>query len=356
MMNWGYQFSRKELDLGIGYNFLTEDVFDRNLSFESSTHALFLSARQNYQDIYSFELGIRYNYLNLLNKHFLEPRFSLVYKPADPLSFKFGGGLYQQYISQLVDFHDLGINDQVWIMADGENFPIIKSSQLNFGVIYQLRNLLFEAEIYYKMINGISGVNFNLEPSLEDPFGTGEAASRGFDLMIKNKWGNYSSWLSYTLNDIDYKFKIVNQNNSFAADHDQRHSINWVHNFKIRDFELGLVWKIGSGRPYTLTRSIAENQDAKDNTKWYIVYDKENDLRLLDYHRLDFSARYKFVGDKVRGAVNVSLLNVYNRRNQLSKDYFSAFDYESANPVPEILEFNRFLLGITPNIAFRLQW
>jgi hypothetical protein len=67
-----------------------------------------------------------------------------------------------------------------------------------------------------------------------------------------------------------------------------------------------------------------------------------------------FSSTYDFTiakGNKLRGKVGLSIRNIYNRKNVISKEYRGN---NSLNDPVELIE--KFSIGITPNFMFRLYW
>ncbi|NRA92588.1 MAG: hypothetical protein HRU26_07870, partial [Psychroserpens sp.] len=85
-----------------------------------------------------------------------------------------------------------------------------------------------------------------------------------------------------------------------------------------------------------------------------VFNDGINNQRLPDYHRLDFSSTYSFnfsEGSKVRGKVGLSIRNVYAKDNLISREYLGNNDF---NNTIELID--RFSIGFTPNVMFRVYW
>ena len=79
-----------------------------------------------------------------------------------------------------------------------------------------------------------------------------------------------------------------------------------------------------------------------------------NTKSLPEYHRLDVSATCDFrfsKENKLRGKLGVSLRNVYDRENHLSKEYTGN---NSLNDPIEVVD--KFSLGFTPNFLVRMYW
>jgi hypothetical protein len=75
---------------------------------------------------------------------------------------------------------------------------------------------------------------------------------------------------------------------------------------------------------------------------------------LPNYHRLDLSSTYAFnftEGSKLRGKVGLSIRNVYNKNNLISREYLGNNDFNN-----DIEVIDKFSLGFTPNLMFRVYW
>ena len=331
----------------------------RSGAVKNNTHSIFLSSKQNYKDLYSFNLGLRYNYVSSINRHFFEPRFSLIYKPLDALSFRLNGGLYQQYSSQIRDLNNLGINNSLWAFANNDDIGIINSGQLSFGFLYNSANLSIDAEVYYKILSGITALDLAYGNISSAPLTTGDVVSRGFDFMINRKIGKYNTWISYTLNRTNFKFEELNRGNSFSAPHDQRHLVSWVHEMTMGKWQWSLSWKYATGLPYTEVLGIDKFTDPMGKpTQFYLLYDKMNEGRLPAYHRLDMSLKYRFYGkdNDLNGSLTLSALNLYDRSNVLARKYYIELHDDKPITTASLIQFDRFLLGLTPNLSFRLNW
>jgi len=104
-----------------------------------------------------------------------------------------------------------------------------------------------------------------------------------------------------------------------------------------------LKWQ--TGKPYTIAKERSDGLEFNDGI---------NTGKLPIYHRLDFSSTYDFKiskRDKLRGKVGLSVRNILNRKNLISIEYRGNNSLE--DPI-ELME--KFSIGITPNLMFRLYW
>ncbi len=109
--------------------------------------------------------------------------------------------------------------------------------------------------------------------------------------------------------------------------------------------QFALGWKWQTGKPYTIAEQGNEVLEFNKGI---------NTGQLPIYHRLDFSSTYNFKmskRNKLRGKVGLSIRNIYNRRNLIGLEYRGNNSLDDPIKVIE-----RYSLGITPNLMFRLYW
>ena len=90
-----------------------------------------------------------------------------------------------------------------------------------------------------------------------------------------------------------------------------------------------------------------------------IAYGEINSGRLGKYHRLDFSSSYNFNFKKNsnwKGEIAISVLNIYNRKNELSRTFEIGESENQDTDEIEIREVNLTSLGITPNLMLRVKF
>ena len=158
--------------------------------------------------------------------------------------------------------------------------------------------------------------------------------------------------MSYSLINNEFTFADINSGNSFPGNFDITHHLNWSHTYEWYRFNVSLGWNIRTGIPYTRALGISETNDG-----FVIDYDETNKERLPNYHRLDISTTYKFnisENGKWKGKLGFSLLNIYNKKNTLSRTYEKRQSVDQNNQ--ELREINKSSLGITPNLVFRIEF
>jgi hypothetical protein len=123
------------------------------------------------------------------------------------------------------------------------------------------------------------------------------------------------------------------------------HSVSAALNYKLDGFQFALGWKSQTGKPYTIANYSSDGLEFNDGI---------NTGELPIYHRLDLSSTFNFKMskyNKLRGKIGLSIRNIYNRKNLISKEYRGN---NSINDPIELIE--KLSIGITPNIMFRMYW
>ncbi|MEQ8471957.1 MAG: TonB-dependent receptor plug domain-containing protein [Marinoscillum sp.] len=344
----GYQLNRNHTryafeDFGPAYE-LVLDQDDRTLL----VNAAFTEYKYGGDRLFA-TVGLRGNYYHDFNKFYLEPRAYLSWKLFDPLKITASGEYRTQFISQIKEsvVSDLSLENQVWKLASTDRFPIIESFQLTSGVVYSRNGWFFESEAYLKQIEGVTSLTFGFLNPVDNDYRIGDSQILGLDVFLKKNWGGYKSWVSYSYLHTRNTFTGLNNGASFPGNWNIRHFVNWSHFYTLGDFYLSLGWKWHTGKAYTDV--VLEGGG---NGPVTVGFDEINGENLPVYHRLDFSALYEIqTGNKVRYRVGLSVLNVYNRKNILNREFRTTPTLDN-----ELIDTRIYSLGITPNLVFRLFW
>ena len=346
----GYEFTNNKVryDLKRSYSDIPEFNYTLGENNQNNTHAFFSDYLYKKEDKLTLQLGLRASYFSLTNKVFLAPRFYGQIKVFPSFWLKASAELKQQNISQIIELStsDFGLENQVWALASNE-IPLLKSNQFTLGFMYRKNNWTIDIDVYRKEINGLTSLTKGFNNSNTN-FSEGKSITTGIDVLIKKKWQNYNSWISYSFGNTNFMFSEINNGEKFAGNYDIKHQFLWSHNLKIGDFDFSLGWSLRTGIPYTKATGI----NSEDN----LIYEKTNKSRLPNYHKLDFSATYSFHFNstkKWKGKVGLSLLNIYNQRNILQRNYTIAV---AENNNLTLNQIDTYSLGFTPNLVFRVRF
>jgi hypothetical protein len=200
---------------------------------------------------------------------------------------------------------------------------------------------------FYKKIDGISALSLGFLNPDDAQFHIGEREVLGLDFYLKKDFRPFKTWLSYSFSNAKSKFEGLNNNKDFTSSTNIRHSVTTSVAFRKRQFQIALAWHWRTGKPFT---------------KGIIPFDPNspvefigiNGERLPSYHRMDLSTTYDFYfskDKKIKGKVGFSVRNIYDQKNQLSREYFGNNNLD--DPIRVV---DKFSLGITPNFLFRTSF
>lgn len=350
------------LDIGYTLNVLDVDYFldqnsnsDVDISGMNSARGSFhnLSASLQWErEKLMVRAGLGSTHYNEFGQWFFSPRFNLQYLLNEDFKFKFSSGIFQQFVNQLEIVGNTAINSRnnLWILSNEETGNQLNAIKTATGFVYQSKNWLFDVEAYYHKTKGISSLSTLLDDdSLID--GSGESDIIGLDILLKRNWKHYNLWLNYTLSKNTYSLPSSNFEN-FPANNDQRHNLGVFNTLKVSNWGFSWTYMYKSGLPFSLPTGIGQGTSEGNS----LIYERINDQRLAHYDRLDLGVSYrtKLKKEKINFEVAVSILNVLDRRNIFSKDFFIA-DLESSDQL-QINSIERFQLKRTPQILLRLYW
>jgi ferric enterobactin receptor len=297
--------------------------------------------------------GIRISRFDRSGHTYADPRLSVSWFVNEALTLKGATGRYHQFASRVTREDVLQGNRQFWAVADDVLVPVTEARHVVIGGTVRRGSLLFDVEIFDKNTTGLTEFAPRFaEPSQEVDywsfFYTGDATSRGVDVLVQQKVGRHTGWIGYTNSRVTYRFPGL-QAEAFPADQDRRHELKGVSVVDVGDWTLSGTWVLASGRPYTQAVGTELFTLPSGGTIGRFVVDQKNGARLPPYHRLDLALnrRIDFLGDTRDGLLSVTVFNLYNRRNVWYKEF---------QPVGgQLIEENIRLMGLTLNasVTFR---
>ncbi|WP_438424694.1 TonB-dependent receptor [Aquimarina macrocephali] len=339
----GYQF----IETGItNLNDVDTPVFIEQQVRVIRTHGLFSQANYKTKNKTTFfSLGIRYNYNDKFNTHFIEPRVSYNQRLGKYFNLEVLGEFKHQNTSQVINFQNdfLGIEKRRWILANEEDIPVIKSKQASLGLQYNQKGWLITAEGYHKIVEGITARSQGFQNQYEFVRSVGDYRVSGLEFLINKRFTSISTWLSYSYVNNEYTFQTFEER-EFPNNIDIAHSVTWGATYSFKGFKVsaGLNWNSGlpTTRPLFSEPVVGEE----------INYDKANSDTLQEYFRLDFSAIYDFnLSKTIKAHTGVSVWNVTDNDNIVTNYYFLN---QEKTPQEKI----KTTLGVTPNVVFRVSF
>lgn len=301
--------------------------------------------------------GLRAIYYSNIKEIKLSPRLAANYNLSNIVKFKAAYGLEQQVVRQL-DYEYRNQPLQLWVAAGNNNIPVLSSSNIMIGSTIKLGYVNLDIEFYQKNKTGVleyavptpSNPSYSEEQEREYSLFTGNGITRGIDLILGSGYGQYDTYLSYTLSSSKQQFEEIFRNKLFPSENDRRHQFKWINSLITGDFIWGLNTVFVSGRPYIDIGNILP----KDN-----IRDKDPNMirkRLRPYHRIDMSAAYQFTIGSIKSNLSLSIFNLLNTKNVNYLQSISTQVEVNQVPVNTILGAETNLLNRTINLGFRVDF
>ncbi len=280
-----------------------------------------------------------------------EPRLSLRYTLDEKSSIKASYQRMVQYV-QRARSSTAGAPFDTWYTTNN-NIPPQTSNQVALGYFRNFADNAVEtsAEFYYKSIGQLSDYVDNADilgnEYLEKELRIGRGWSYGMELLAKKKEGDLTGWLSYTWSRTERKVPGINEGDPYFAPYDQRHNLSLTMAYPIKDWlEVSTNFAYRSGKAITLPVGRLEYQG-----DLVPVYGDRNVNRLPAYHRVDFGVTLgkNDKGEKFSSHWDISVYNVYARKNPITVDYS---ENDQGEPISEIVYIPGPLPAITWNFVF----
>lgn len=265
-----------------------------------------------------------------LNKYFsgktsyfsFQPRLRIHYKFRQKWSLDVGYTSMQQSLHRL-SISRTSLPVDFWIPSTDIIKPQV-SNQLSAGVSGDLLHglLSLSIESYYKSMKNVA--DYLLIPPMDssqekkesswDPKVTsGKGAAYGIEISIRKSNGQLKSWFSYALSWSNRTFPEINNGKTFPFKYERRHSINIINVLKLsKHFDVSCIFSFQStAKPPVLTIKTSDTTSMAEHLRATAALTEQ-----LAYHRLDLGVNWFMqYGKGVSGILNLSVLNVYNRKN-----------------------------------------
>lgn len=304
-------------------------------------------------------IGVRGNYYNRSDNVTLDSKVSLTYILNKDLFVKTSVGQMHQFLRQNIteDFDDYKSSNQIWSLAQNKD-EIVIGKQAMLGAIYKKGRWLIDMEAYLKRIENVhnligddimtnpgsggsgGGGPGDVNPaggnSLNPPYSLVNIRSKGVDVLIKKKWNQVDTWISYSLS----KTELLTDSVS-PMYFDQRHVFSITGIIPYKRFTFSLSWNLSSGLPVL---PINFTGDPNESSSIDIPYDD----RYPAQHQLDLSITSKIFmkNTKIDGVIGFSLLNAYNQENIVNNFYH----------IEDVEDVYRYGIGITPNLQIEISF
>lgn len=278
----------------------------------------------------------------------LQPRLSGRMLLTDELSLKVGYARTTQYM-HLLSNSAISLPTDLWVPVTARIAPMT-ANQVAAGLSYNVRYLFdVSLEGYYKQMNNLmeyrDGASFfGTSTNWEDKVCLGRGWAYGVELLLQRSVGEFTGWIGYTWSHTDRLFdkpgQELNNGKVFPAKYDRRHDISIVAMYKFSDhFEASISWVYSTGNTATLAYQEFENPNDNsyyddyyyDYSESLNYYSGRNNFRMPAYHRMDISLSWHKQLKRGIRTWNISVYNVYNRKNPYLIYESSNFRYTAAD-------------------------
>lgn len=302
-----------------------------------------------------------------------EPRISATYKLSDKHSIKTSYNRNAQYLRLMTLGSDITWYD-VW-MPSTENIKPMLTDQFAVGYF---RNFLdnkieLSTEAYYKTQNGVSdfedGLHNYLVNNLEAFVAQGKGRAYGMEVSVEKPKGNFTGRISYNLGKSEMQIDVINKGRWYNNMFDITHSLSVLASYKfskfkaLKDLTISTNFVYYTGRPVTLPESYYYLGGVA-----FPYWEGRNLYRLPNFHRLDFGMKYeptylaiktKKSNRTLQPSIDISLYNVYNRRNVYTIDFVNNSGGKTASatiPTNVFTPYGRSTYGFIPSFQFNLKF
>ena len=285
----------------------------------------------------------------------LEPRLSLKYTLDDASSLKASYNRMVQNLHLISNTNSPTPLD-IWLPTNKHIKPLV-ADQIALGYFRNFKDNAIEtsAEVYYKEMKNVldykDGAELFLNEDLETELLHGDGYSYGLEILAKKQEGKITGWTSYTLSRTMRKIPGINNGEAYPSSYDRTHDISVVVNYELnKHFTLSGNWVFATGNPTTYP---VAKYDIRGNTVYQ--YAKRNSNRIPTYHRLDLSVTYnpkKNEHRKIKRTFNLSLYNVYARRNAYSVSFRQNEDNPLISEATRLSIIGTIIPAITYNFSF----
>ncbi len=200
-----------------------------------------------------------------------------------------------------------------------------------------------------------------LNPLIEGELRFGYAKSYGIEFFLKKDKGRLNGWFGYSLSKTRKKIEELYKGKSFPAFYDRPHDISVYLSYKAKPrWRVASNWIFTSGAAITTPSGFYYYQGHS-----VPIYNKKNNDRLPDYHRLDISATFQLnkIKSNFKHDLTLSIYNVYGRENPISVNLSKIIGYDNKISIPanyltkpEYIPTMIYLYKTIPSITYNFRF
>jgi len=205
----------------------------------------------------------------------------------------------------------------------------------------------------YRQVDFRDNADLFVNPYLAAEICSGNAQSKGVEVMLEKMQGAFTGRISYTLSETTQKITGVNEGREYAAPYDSRHHLTAYTALRIGNkWSVAASFRYATGRPVTIPTGSFNYLGT-----FFATYTERNGYRVEDFHELNMSVTWtpKPYKERYRGNWNLSVMNVYNRFNVFSiymeRDLSQGYDTSGRLKTTKM-----FLYGVLPMIGYEFKF
>lgn len=310
-----------------------DNVLNMSKVEETIEAALYASLRWPISSHVVLDAGVRYSlYANDKVWTMPEPRIAIELPLSSTAKLWASYNLMTQYI-HLVPQSNLSFATDFYL-SSAEHLPPQLSHNASLGYAGEALagRLRWSVEAYYRYMYNVIEYDsriLDVLTGVEDHMSMlscGRGESYGLETSVGYSDSYVDVQVNYTLSRSLRQFDDINDGHPFPAHSDRRHNLSLIASYKPSSrWTLSATFVYATGMPYTGTTALYISGNA-----FLREYGPYNGAKLPDLHHLDLSATYWFKPRKLeRSGINLSIYNVYARKNPLMMSYSVQKDDET---------------------------
>lgn len=303
-----------------------------------------------------------------------EPRISAKYQLSKTSSLKASYNRTAQYI-HLISNTTASNPLDIWTPSTN-NIKPQTGQQWAAGYFRNFQDNNYEAtvEAYYRktkdQIDYIDGAELFINELIEGDVLSGIGRAYGLEFYLKKNKGRFTGWFAYTLGRSELQIDGINylkdletrKGNWYPARYDQKHNLKLTGFYEINDrvsVSGNFTYLTGTPTTFPTHRYQVEYLTIPENAE-----NTRNNLRIPDYHRLDFSMTILGKAVNKKGALRknrdsfvITFYNLYNRKNPFSIYFWQGDERYAIDQVADTKATQVSILGsIVPSVTYNFKF
>jgi len=367
------KWSREKFELLGGLDYAYRRIRPQNMMSTLSTQnapkeilqishesALFASALYKPWRHLEIDAGIRLSMYSIENREFYnyEPRVMVAVPFGNDARIWAAYNKTVQYL-QLIPQSNASFATDFYMGSTSAHPPQVSHcTSLGYSQSALSGALRWSTELFYRQMYNVLEFDARLNTMLstnydiDDYIYSGIGEAYGAEFMLSYSHPKFDIQAHYTISRSLRQFLELNHGKPFASSTDRPHNLSFTAVYRpTRQWDISTTFLYATGGAYTAPTAIHMVGGAF--LKEYGAY---NAARLPDYHRLDFSVTYWFKSKRFqRNGINISIYNVYMRRNPILLSWSIKEDKEVENTY-HIEEASPALFEILPSISWTFKF